>query len=378
MNIEKFPIGRGMKILLTLVVIGFLLAIIRFAFGLGAVTNLNNGYPWGLWIGFDVLSGVALAAGGFTMAATVYIFQLKKYHPIVRPAILTGFLGYLLVIVALLIDLGRPYRLWHPMVFWQPASPMFEVAWCVMLYTLVLALEFSPAVFERFGMEGANRIIKRVTVVLVIAGVILSTLHQSSLGTLFLIIPHKLNSLWYTPILPILFFVSAVAVGLSMVIFEAMVSAKIFRRGLELELLSGLGKAVPYVLALYLFLKVADLIGRGAVDTAFTLNVQSVLFWIEVSIGVMLPMVLLIHPEVYNSKRGLFWSSLCVIGGVILNRLNVGITGIHVMTWESYFPSWMEFAVTIGVIALGLVAFSFAVRYLPIFAKEEGAVYAHG
>ncbi|MEK7448726.1 MAG: NrfD/PsrC family molybdoenzyme membrane anchor subunit, partial [Planctomycetota bacterium] len=218
-NDKNIPlVTPGTIILLFLILLGAVMAVYRFAKGLGASTNLSDTFPWGLWIGVDVLSGVALAAGGFTIAAAVYIFNLKKYHPILRPAILTAFLGYMVVIVALLFDLGKPYNIWHPMVMWQPHSVMFEVGWCVMLYSTVLALEFSPAALEKFKMDGLLKIIKVVTIPLVIAGIILSTLHQSSLGSLFLIVPDKLHSIWYTPLLPVMFFVSAVMVGLAMVI----------------------------------------------------------------------------------------------------------------------------------------------------------------
>jgi hypothetical protein len=185
-------------------------AYLRFFHGLGAATNLSDRFPWGLWIGFDVLCGVGLAAGGFTLVATVHIFNIERYQPILRPAILTAFLGYLLVIVALLFDLGRSFRIWHALVMWNPRSVMFEVAWCVMLYTTVLMLEFIPVFFERFGWRKALRRIRAISVPLVIVGVILSTLHQSSLGSLYLIVPEKLHPLWYTPLLPVLFFISAI------------------------------------------------------------------------------------------------------------------------------------------------------------------------
>lgn len=408
-------LSTGTKILLVLVGIAVVIAIVRYFWGLGATTNLNDAYPWGLWIGFDVLCGVALAAGGFTLAATVYIFGLRKYHPVVRPAVLTGLLGYTLVVVALLVDLGRYYRIWHPMVMWQHTSVMFEVGWCVMLYTIVLALEFVPAVFERFGLKNMQALVRRHTsalivalltlfaaalshswawtlavcvvlgtiymmvkrgalredpntpLLLVMAGVILSTLHQSSLGSLFLIIPHKLSPLWHTPMLPIMFFVSAVYVGLAMVIFESTIGSRVFRKPLETDVIIGLGKALPYILTLYLLLKVGDIVARGAVDAAFTLNTQSILFWVEIMVGVVLPLALLLSSEVSRSASGLFWSALCVIVGLVLNRLNVGIVGIKVDSWQTYFPSWMEFAISIGIVSAGLILFSLAARHLPVY-----------
>ncbi|MGH8459838.1 MAG: NrfD/PsrC family molybdoenzyme membrane anchor subunit, partial [Nevskiales bacterium] len=182
-----------------LVMLGGLYATgVRVVYGLGGSTNLSDQFPWGLWIGFDILCGVGLAAGGFTLAAIVHIFNIERYKPILRATILTAFLGYLLVIVALLFDQGRPYRIWHALIMWNPRSVMFEVAWCVMLYTTVLALEFVPVVFERLGWQRPLRWMRAVAIPLVIAGVILSTLHQSSLGSLYLIVPNKLYPLWYS------------------------------------------------------------------------------------------------------------------------------------------------------------------------------------
>ncbi len=198
--------------------------VLRYTRGLGASTHLSDQFPWGLWIGFDVLCGVMMAAGGFALTATVYIFNIERFRPIIRPTVLTAFLGYCLVVVALLYDLGRPYRIWHPLVMWNPRSVMFEVGWCVTLYTAVLALEFAPIIFERLRLEKALRIQHAIVIPLVIAGVLLSTLHQSSLGSLYLIVPEKLHPLWYSPLLPVFFFLSAICVGLAMTIFESHMS----------------------------------------------------------------------------------------------------------------------------------------------------------
>src|SRR3972149_3868963 len=222
----------GRTLLWMLVLAGAVLAAVRFIRGLGAVTNLSDQFPWGVWIGFDVMVGVALAAGAFTVNATVHVFHLDRYRPLLRPAVLTGFLGYLMVIIALLVDLGRPWNIWHPIVMWNPHSVMFEVAWCVMLYTAVLALEFGQAVLERLGRWRLLQIARLSITPLAVAAVILSPLPQSSLGSLFLIAPGKLHPLWYTPLLPFLFFVSALAVGLAMVTAEATASARTFHHDL--------------------------------------------------------------------------------------------------------------------------------------------------
>lgn len=350
---------------------GLYSTLVRFTKGLGASTALNDAFPWGLWIGFDVLCGVALAAGGFTISAVVYIFNIERFRPIIRPTILTAFLGYLLVIVALLFDLGRPYRIWHPLVMWNPHSVMFEVAWCVMLYTTVLALEFSPVLFEHLRLEKPRRVIHALTVPLVILGVILSTLHQSSLGSLYLIVPEKLHPLWYSPLLPVFFFISAIALGCMMTIFESFMSYRAFRKRLEIELLADLGKVTAVMLALYATLKIQDLIGRDALRFALEPTYEGRLFLAEMSLGVIGPLVLLSVPRIRTDHFGLFVSSVLVILGFIMNRLNVSITGMEASSGTSYFPSGTEILVTLTIVALGFALFGLAVKYLPIFPERE-------
>jgi c(7)-type cytochrome triheme protein len=350
--------------------LGLYATVIRFAKGLGAATNLTDAFPWGLWIGFDVLVGVGLAAGGFVIAATVHVFRIETYKPIARPAVLTAFLGYLLVVVALLFDLGRPYRIWHPLVMWNPHSVMFEVAWCVMLYTTVLALEFSPLVFERLGLSKPLRIMRKAFVPLVIVGVLLSTLHQSSLGTLYVIAPDKLHGLWYTPLLPMFFFVSAVAGGLSMTIFESFMSRRAFGKKLERHLLEGLARTSVVVLALYTILKLEDLAARGNFGLIFQVTPESTLFWGEMTLGAILPMILFATPRVRRSENGLFLAAVLTVMGFVLNRLNVAITGMAASSGVLYIPSWMELAVTMSVVTVGFVLFGFAVKHLPVFSGE--------
>lgn len=371
-RVQKRSLPTGLWVLVAIAVIGMAVWVARFALGLGRATNLSDAYPWGLWIGFDVVSGVALAAGGFVVAATVYIFNLKKYHPIARPAILTGFLGYLLVILGLLADLAKPHHIWHLIIYWNFHSVLFEVGWCVMLYTVVLALEFSPVVFERFGWRAPLRIIRAIQIPLVIVGVILSTLHQSSLGSLFLLLRYRLHPLWYSSLLPVFFFLSAVAVGLAMVILESVISAKALKRPLEKDLLSGLAGAVPYVLGIYFVLKVIELLVAGEFGLMFEGSVRSNLFLVEILAGVLLPAVLLAIPKIRQSAAGLFWGALLVVGGLILNRLNVSIIG-QMVPRGSYFPHWMEFAITIGLLASGVVAYTLITHYFPVFEEEVAA-----
>jgi Ni/Fe-hydrogenase subunit HybB-like protein len=367
---QPFPV-LGVSILSLLILIGLVVAIIRFIFGLGAVTNLSDGRAWGLWISFDLYCGVALASGGFTLAGTVYIFRRKKYYPIVRAAILTAFLGYLLVILALLIDLGQPWRIWHIMIYWNPHSPLFEVGWCVLLYTVVLALEFSPAVFERFGWAVPLRIIRAIQIPLVIAGVVLSTLHQSSLGSMLLLMPDKIHPLWFTPILPLLFLISAIAVGPAMVIVETSLAGKGLGHKVDLGIVAGLGKALPYILGLYLLLRLGDLLLAGEIGLIFTSGIYSVLFWAEILVAVILPLVLLSMPSVRRSRNALFWSALLVVVGLVFNRFIVSLLALAPRAGTIYFPHLAEFAVSIAVVALGVLAYVLANRYLPITGSVD-------
>jgi Ni/Fe-hydrogenase subunit HybB-like protein len=359
-------------VLVILLAFGLYSTYVRFVHGLGAATNLTDQFPWGLWIGFDILCGVGLAAGGFTLCAIVYIFNIKAFKPIVRPAVLTAFLGYLLVIFALMYDLGRPDRIWHALIMWNPHSVMFEVAWCVMLYTTVLALEFSPVLFEGLGWERAMRVMRGITIPLVIIGVILSTLHQSSLGSLFLIVPEKLHPLWYSTLLPVFFFISAIGVGCAMVIFESFMSSLAFKRQIEMPLLSQLGRAIVVILMIYTVLKIQDLLDRQALGAAFTVSLESGLYWLEIGLGVLLPMILLAFRKVRLHKTGLFISALLVVLGFVLNRMNVSITGMEGWAKAGYFPSWMEISVTVMIVALGFTAFAIAARYLPVFPQTNG------
>jgi Ni/Fe-hydrogenase subunit HybB-like protein len=345
---------------------------LRFARGLGATTNLSDAFPWGLWVGFDVLCGVGLAAGAFTLTAVVHLFNLRRFEPIVRPAILTGFLGYTFVSVALLFDLGQPWRIWHAMVYWNPHSVMFEVAWCVMLYSTVLALEFSPVVFERFGLETPRRLVHALSTPLVVVGVLLSTLHQSSLGTLFLIVPEKLHPLWYSLLLPGFFFLSAVGAGLGMVILESHLSGRAFGRRLEMDLLEPLARAMVVVLAVYGLLRLLVLRRSGALAELLSPSYEGAMFLAEFGLGVVLPVVLLAFPRIRASPRGLVTGAFLAVLGFVMNRLNVSVTGLERAAGVRYLPSWMEVIVSLGLVGIGFALFALAARYLPIFPRPAG------
>lgn len=353
-----------------ILVAGLSATVLRFAFGLGASTNLRDQFPWGLWVGFDVLCGVMLAAGGFTITTVVHIFNIERFKPIIRPTVLTAFLGYALVVVALLFDLGRGWKIWHAIIMWNPRSVMFEVAWCVMLYTTVLSLEFAPVLFEGLHLNRAAKVLRSIGVPLVLAGALLSTLHQSSLGSLYLIMPSKLYPLWYSPLLPVFFFVSAIGIGLAMTIVESSLSSRYFKKQLELPLMQELGRILAVVLLFYFVLRVQDLAHRGALARLLEARVETWFFLFEVAAGVILPMALLFTARVRRNPRWLLFSAALVILGFMTNRLNVSIIGM----WESagirYIPKWSEIAVSAMIVVAGVLIFAGAAKRLPIFASN--------
>jgi len=370
-NIPKMRFTFWKAIFLFIMAAGVYCTYLRFFKGLGAVTNLSDHFPWGLWIGFDVMCGVMLAAGGFTLTATVHLFNIKRFEPIVRPTILTAFLGYLLVCAALMYDLGLPWNIWHPLIMRNPHSVMFEVAWCVMLYTTVLALEFSPIALEHFGLHKALSIVRKLMIVFVIAGVLLSTLHQSSLGTLYLIMPNKLHPFWWSPLLPVFFFISAIAVGLAMTIFESSMSSKYFGRQLELPLLQDLGRVLVVVLMLYGILRFEDLYHRGVLKLVLVPGYEQRFFLLEMLLSIFLPLGLLLVPKVRNSAKGLYLAAVLALLGFVTNRLNVTITGVENAVGGRYTPKWTEVVITAMFVALGFAIFGLAARYFPIF-EEQG------
>lgn len=354
---------------LAILAAGAYATFVRFTQGLGPATNLTDRSPWGIWIGFDILCGVGLAAGGFAITTAVYILHIERLRPIVRPTVLTAFLGYVFVVFGLMIDLGRPWNIWRAMVFWNPHSVMFEVAWCVMLYTTVLALEFSPVAFEWLKWPRAVKAVKSIVVPLVGLGFVLSTLHQSSLGSLYLILPTKLHPLWYSPLLPVLFWISAIAAGLAMVIFESGMSARAFGRALEFDLLQSVSKAMAGFLGGFLALRFADLAVRGALPAAFVSSgpgaYEARMFWLEVLL-MSLPLALVLRKHVREHPQGLFACGVMVVCGFLVHRLNVSTTALDAAAGR-YFPSWMEVAITMMIMTIGLIVFSLAARYLPVF-----------
>jgi len=344
---------------------------LRFTKGLGAVTHLSDKFPWGLWIGFDLLCGVGLAAGAFTITAVVHLFNLKKFEPVVRPTVLTGFLGYAFVILALMFDLGQPWRIWHALIYWNTHSVMFEVAWCVMLYTTVLAVEFSPVVFERFGFHAPARVIHGLITPLVIAGVLLSTLHQSSLGSLYLIVPTKLHPLWYSQLLPLFFYVSAIGAGIGMVILESYLSERAFGRRLEMDLLEPLARAMVVALGIYGLMRLQVIVRNGSFVAITQLTYEGKMFLFEFVLGVLVPVLLLSFRRMRTNPRWLVTGAFFAVLGFVVNRLNISVTGMERAAGAHYFPSLMEIIVSVGLVAIGMAVFALAVHFFPIFPEHK-------
>jgi len=357
--------------------------VYRFAFGLGAVTNLSQTSPWGLWIAFDVLSGVALAAGGYSMAVAVHLFGMKKFQPIVRPAILTGFLGYLFVVIGLLADLGLPWHLPVPIVYsFGTASVMFEVAWCVCLYLCVLALEFTPPVFEWLNWPRARQLAIAATLPLTIAGFMLSTMHQSSLGGLFLIAKDKVHPLWYSPYLPLFFFVSSIVAGLSMVIVESAVSHRVFRDRLDPGkhvdidgITIGLARGASIVLFCYFFLKVQGFIASERWDLVAT---PYGYWWLFEMAGFILGPALAYawaarHGRATCVRAIAAWTVL----GIVVNRLNVSIVAVNWSRPVAYVPTAVEILISITIVTIGIQVFRWIVNRMPVLGEDPAFPAAH-
>jgi Ni/Fe-hydrogenase subunit HybB-like protein len=358
-------------ILWMLVGLAAAVATSRFWFGLGATTHLSDATPWGLWVGFDVMGGVALAAGGFIVTATVYIFKLERFHSIVRPAVLTAFLGYVAVVVGLMFDLGLPWNIWHMIIFWNPHSPLFEVGWCVMLYLTVLALEFFPVPAEDFSaLARVRRFLVKLRIPLVVLGIALSTLHQSSLGSLFLIMPYRLHPLWYSPILPVLFFTSAVGLGLLTVIFESHFTAYLFRRKPETYLMGPLGAAAGWVLMVYVVLRFGDLAARGQLHELAGGGWLPGLFWVEMALMALIPLAMLYAPQ-FRTRGNWQWAAAAIgVFGVVLNRIDVGGLADLSRGNRLYVPAWSEFAVTLGIVAAAVLVFLFMIEHFKIWEQR--------
>jgi len=383
----------GTLVLIALMVFGLGCGLYRMLMSLSAVTNLDDQYPMGLWIGIDVASGVALAAGGFTTSALVYIFHREHFHAIVRPALLTAMLGYTFVGIGLLFDLGRWYNIWHPSMpwMWQGNSVLFEVAMCVMAYLTVLYIEFTPVVCERFigrvNLPGklarlndpidlllrlAHHFLGKVMFLFIIAGVVLSCLHQSSLGTLMVIAPYKMHPLYWSPIMPILFLSSAIAVGFPIAILESTIASRSFGRKPEMHVLTPLAGMSPYLLGAYITFRIGDILYRGSYVFLFDGSPASIMFLIEFGLLTIGPFVMFMSPDIRRSSSGLFIAALMYVTGVVLNRCTVFFIAYQPPYAEkAYFPAIGEFALTIGLVATIMLIYRAVVTVFPVLPAVE-------
>ncbi len=368
-NFLKFTFWKVVGVII--IVAGLVSTYVRFTKGLGASTNLSDAFPWGIWIGFDMLCGVGLAAGGFTLCAVTHIFNIEKFKPLTRSAILTAFLGYILAVCGLMFDLGRPWAIWHAIIMWNPHSVMFEVAWCVMLYSTVLFLEFFPVVLERFKFAKMLKIMKRVAIPIMMLGILLSTLHQSSLGSLYLIMPEKMHPLWYSPLLPVYFYLSAISAGFAMVIFESYLSARAFNHGLKLNLLSTCGLISLMFILVNFALKIVYLTVAGKLQYLMVPSSTTYLFYLEILLGTIVPAFFLSSKKFRENRKYLYFSSLFVIAGFLLNRMNVSVTSLAAMSTASYFPSVYEISVTLMLCTAGMWAFKIVTANFPVFEEEH-------
>jgi len=389
--IQKKFFTPGVIILCIIALNGLAFLAARFLFGIGSVTNLNNQYPWGIWIGVDVAAGVALAAGGFTSAALGHIMYREHFHSIVRPALLTAMLGYTFVAIGVFVDIGRWYNIWHPLIMWNGNSALFEVGICVMMYVTVLYIEFLPVVTERFlgkvNLKGflsflnkplekllriLDKSLSKTIFIFIILGVVLSTLHQSSLGTLMIIAGEKMHPLWQTPVLPLLFLLSAISVGFPMVIFESMTASKSFGLKQEMEVLTPLGFTIAPLLGIYLAFKIGDMFIRETFVYLYELNTASIMFTIEVVVGIVIPLRMFLSRKVLKSPPLLFTASALVIFGVLLNRINNFIVAYKPpYSYSSYFPSFGEISVTLGFVALLVLLYRIIVMNFPVISLPD-------
>jgi len=355
--------------LMIIAAISVAVILFRLVTGFGMVTNLSDDSPWGLWIAFDVLTGVALAGGGYFTAIIVHILHRDKYLSIARSALVTSLFGYLLVMGGLFLDIGQWFNFWRPFVSWGSSSVLFEVFWCISIYTTIQVLEFGEIVTERVGVK-MHSLIKKMLPVLMIVGVVFPTIHQSSLGGLFLIAVHKLYPLWWSPFIPLLFLLSSFFVGPAMICVESILAGKAFKHKTPVTVLHGLAKISCYGMMAYLVLKIYDLLERGVFGLMFLGNLEGNLFLIEMIFGILIPMAIVFSKK-GKTRSGLLIYGLLVGGGVALNRLNIVFVGMSKASGGIYIPSVWECAVSVGLLAFGCLAYCFVVENFRVFGHDE-------
>jgi Ni/Fe-hydrogenase subunit HybB-like protein len=352
--------------LLAITAVGVVLAVVRYAGGIRSVANINNAYPWGWWVGFGIMTMIALGGVGFTITLLVEILGRHRYHALLRPAVLMGLLCYASAIVMLMVELGRPWKVWMILVSWAPSAALYEVGWCAFLYLNVLVLEFAQVPLEELGWGRALKVLRVIYIPIMLLGVTLSHLHQSSLGTLLTLIPHKINALWWSDQLPLIFLFSAMMAGPALAILEHLVAARWLGFPPNMDMLAGLARIEAWLVGLLLVFRIGDLVVRGAVDAALSGTSFAASFWVEIGFGLLLPLVLLMMPEVRESRAGLATACSLVVAGVLLHRLNVAVFGLRVRHWETYVPSLGEIGISLGIAAGAVFVFGVLARILPI------------
>ncbi len=390
LNLGEFSLKRrGNQITAVILVVGLILTIIRFTQGIGSITNLDDNMPWGMWIGFDLLCGVCLAAGGYFTSVACYVMGMKHFHSAVRPAITTAFLGYAFVVVALLYDLGHPLRLPYMFFFPGTTSVLFEVGLCVATYLTVLFIEFSPAPLEWLGQKFPiflkwRRYVLKLTIILTIFGVCLSTLHQSSLGALYLIAPGKLHPLWYSPFIPMFFFVSSMAAGASMVVFEGMFAHKGVHHYMDAthlreadEVVFSFSKAAAFILFGYFTLKFVDMCVQD--NFRYLLSGYGLWWIVEMVFFVLTPALLYAKGSRERNIRLCRMASINAVAGIILNRFNVSMVAYNFQlpSAERYFPSVWEVCISIFVVTLIVTVYRFIVYHMPVLYEHPNFKDAH-
>ncbi len=376
---ELKPLGgnimtKPFKILLAIVIFAAILLARRFLFGLGAVTNLSHGYPWGLWIVYDVVTGTAIACGGYAMALLVYIFNRGRYHDLVRSALLASMFGYTLAGVSIFIDIGRYWQMYNVFLPWHANinSIMFEVAFCIGLYVFVMWIEFSPTFFEKAKKEKTLGFMNKIMFLFIALGVLLPTMHQSSLGTLMVIAGSKLSPLWQTGFLPLLFLITAVTMGYSMVVFESIFSSVGLKRPFETGILSRLSRLIPFLLIVFLVVRFADIIWRGQLGMIFKFDLNSVMFIIE-TVLFLFPVFILLSEKNRSSLRKLFTSAVLMTLAGALYRFDAFLVAFNPGAGWQYFPSFSEIMITVGIIAAELMLYLIFVKRLPVFTELKHA-----
>ncbi len=375
MTTPKFPKITLWRVIVTLLLAaGAYAAYARFFLGFQQSTNLTDPQPWGLWVGLGTLCGVGLSAGGFAIAAAVYLLGFERYRPVVRAAVTVSFLGYLSVCLGMMYELGLPWRIWHPIVMWNRKSVLFEVSWCVMLYTTVLALEFSPALVEKIPWKRVRELYlhwhHEILIGVVLMGVVLSSLHQSFLGGLYLLTKGKLDPLWYSPYLPTLFYLSAIPAGLAVTIMAVYLSIRSLNARVDVRILSEVSRVIAPMLVIYGVFRAVDLFTHGGSQYMWTWREETWSFWLEIGLLVLAPILLLSWEKVRNNPQYLYWTCSLIVMGFMANRLNVSVTGLQASSGIYYTPKWTEFALTFATIAVMVLAFRYAVLYLDILPKN--------